>query len=247
MRAGVDRVSTKESFAAGSAALQMQPTWTDYSTVPEVDTNTKALRLALRDLGLGDLSGVFLAAFDTGTISLTTSALSNSCFGVGLNTATGRLVALKRFSAGLELTSGTGITAGISRLKLLRGSNMLTLPGGTDVSPTPAGRVPLVFDQYPPTFRLQLAGAAALTVSSATRDTNYFAMIVAGCQAAATQTVIPFQTLYEWLPGETPQLFHSNEFFELYVDHPAAGTSQVLEMSFLVEWYEFNPQAPVFP
>ena len=211
--------------------LQLQGTSAGGGIVAEVESATRAQRIAHRPLDVGAL-GSYKKAMVSGTMAAALAANSpvfsfrtgatnpwylirRVVFSMGdLAAFTAGFVTINMFVARSFSASDTGGTAGT-----LTGNNgkMRTTFATTGIAD----------------FRI--ASTATLTAGTRTKDADPFATIATSVPATAGQAIIPMTNLYSCLQGERPLELAASEGFVIEATVPATGTWQ---FGVSVEWDE---------
>lgn len=210
-------------------------------TGQEVDSNTRAARVTLRNVDVGTL-GSYRKALQSGTVA---AGLSGPLpvFSFQFKSAvTTQVCVLRRVIISCGNTA-TAFTAGLFTIQMFvnRGftTNYSTNIGTTGTLTTNNAKLRTSYGTSVNTGTIIILGTSAsglTTASVKTQDTDPCGIVSVGVPAVAGSTIIPPTAIYDQATGAAPLVFAgTGDGFELDATVPATGTWNI---GVVVEWDE---------
>lgn len=205
------------------------------ANIPQVEANTRALRVTRRDGNAMRFGGAYMAGGRTTQLS--------SYVGPGVLMAfiwpssTG-IAIINKVTVSVN-NSAAAATAGVWTLKMTRASAYTAGPGtGTKTVISPVHFGTLRATNYEPQATIWLGLPGPLTGATQTLDTNPLGIIIVGGRGGAVnETIIPYTNLFEARPGDPPLILQGNQGFDINLTTPANNCNP--EMSCLIYWEEY--------
>lgn len=205
------------------------------ANLPEVETNTRAMRATLRpgDEPTADLYKVLRYQVGcTQPISLTTSALSAIILSAVW--AFNGVAVIRRVTASMATSAVVGNRVGGASISLVRNEPMLNY-GSPALAVVPAGRNVGLLGRQPQAL---LQVGTNTSGENKVGDANPIGYVATAMLNTAIGTHVREAALFE---GEQPLVLAPWTGFSIIATAPAAVTSQTIQFSFNIRWDEWVP------
>lgn len=195
------------------------------ANILEIEANTRAARMTMRDIDYGSL-GIYSLAATNGTTQMAAGLAANAAIFSLRWAQASNLLLIRRVT--LSMAAGaTAFTAGAAQFSLIVARSFTVVDsGGTSI--LPSGNQNKLRTTGMGTTGVgdaRISATAALTAGTRTLDALPIGALIGGAPNVAGQSIIPpGSLLFDQRPGEHPLLLAQNEGIVIQAVVPATGT-----------------------